>query len=69
MATKYYVNKEKDEDGDHEVHEGGCKYLPAAENRQYLGLFESCAGAVEEAKKTYETANGCVHCSEECHTS
>jgi hypothetical protein len=65
----YYVNKNKDVDGDHEVHESGCKHMPLAENRTYLGEFSSCSGAVTEAKKTYPTADGCYHCCEACHTS
>lgn len=69
MASKYYVNTEAQEDsGDHEVHKQGCDWMPAEKNRKYLGEFTSCEGAVEEAKKTYPTANGCIHCSEACHT-
>lgn len=73
MATryKYYLNTEAQaESGDNEVHKDGCAWMPAKENQKCLGEFESCEGAVEEAKKTYpDTANGCIHCSEECHTS
>ena len=68
MAKKYYVNKEEDDRGDHEVHDLDCHKLPSPENRKYLGEFTSCTGAVKEAKKTYATANGCKHCSRECHT-
>lgn len=71
MATKkkYYVNKEEDTHGHNEVHEDGCAWMPAEKNQQYLGLFEACEDAVEEAKKDYpDTANGCKHCSKACHT-
>ncbi len=60
---KYYVNKT----GDHEVHDQDCSYLPDSENRKYLGEFSSCEGAVKEAQKTYPTADGCGHCSSDCH--
>ena len=65
----YYVNKNAQSNGDHEVHKLGCSYMPNSENRKYLGDFPSCHGAVREAKKTYSTADGCAHCSSECHTS
>jgi hypothetical protein len=66
---KYYVNKNRQANGDHEVHEEGCRYMPGAENRIYLGEFSSCHGAVTEAKKHYTQVNGCRTCSNPCHTS
>ena len=48
---KYYVNKNAQSNGDHEVHDQDCTYLPAVDNRKYLGDFLSCGGAVTEAKK------------------
>lgn len=66
---KYYVNKKAQSNGDHEVHDADCKYLPVPDNRKYLGEFYSCKGAVTEAKKTYATADGCETCSNECHNS
>lgn len=65
---KYYVNKRAQSNGDHEVHDENCKYLPSSENREYLGMFSNCHDAVREAKKTYKTANGCYTCSTPCHT-
>lgn len=66
---KYYVNKNKQSNGDHEVHDADCKYLPNIENRIYLGEFSNCKPAVTEAKKTYSQSNGCKTCSPDCHTS
>jgi len=66
---KYYVNKNAQTNGDHEVHESGCSYMPKPENRIYLGEFYSCSGAVTEAKKTYPQSNGCYYCCNACHTS
>jgi len=65
----YYVNKNAQANGDHEVHKSGCSYMPSSENRMYLGDFSNCHGAVREAKKTYPQSNGCYYCSYECHTS
>ena len=66
--TLYYVNKNAQDNGDHEVHESGCDWLPLEENRLYLGLFDSCSPAVRKAKTYYEQSKGCAHCSSACHT-
>lgn len=66
---KYYVNKKAQANGDHEVHDEYCSYLPNPDNRKFLGSFSSCKDAVKEAKKDYSKANGCKTCSKECHTS
>jgi hypothetical protein len=66
--ARYYVNKNAQSNGDHEVHKLGCSFMPADENRMYLGDFSSCSSAVSEAKKTYSKSNGCYYCCNECHT-
>jgi len=63
----FYVNKRAQTNGDHEVHERTCAYLPLVENRLYLGNFSNCRDAVTEARKTYSTADGCKWCSPSCH--
>jgi hypothetical protein len=68
MAT-YYVNKQAQANGDHEVHKSDCSFLPTESNRLYLGSFTNCRDAVREAKKTYPQSNGCYYCSKECHTT
>ena len=64
----YYVNKNGQSNGDHEVHTTGCSWLPERENRIYLGDFLSCHPAVVEARKYYSQVNGCYFCSNACHT-
>jgi len=64
----YYVNKNAQDSGEHEVHREGCSYLPAVENRHYLGDFATCHPAVAEARKHYTNVDGCFYCSRECHT-
>ena len=67
---KYCVNKNAQSNGDHEVHKTGeCSQLPDPANRQHLGEFSSCRGAVAEAKKYYPKSNGCAKCCPACHTS
>ena len=65
----YYVNKQAQSNGDHEVHKSGCSYMPSEENKQYLGSFSNCFEALREAKKYYSQSNGCYYCCRECHTS
>jgi len=67
--SRYYVNKNQQDNGDHEVHTTGCEWMPNPENRIYLGDFTSCGPAVTEAKKHYKQSNGCFYCSKPCHTS
>jgi len=65
----YYVNKNAQSNGDHEVHTEDCKNCPDSINRKYLGYYDNCQDAVLEAKKHYPKSNGCYYCSRECHTS
>ena len=66
----YYVNKNAQSNGDHEVHRNGCSYFPSIQNVEYLGLFESCHVAIVKSKsRGYNPTNGCFYCCNECHTS
>lgn len=67
--ANYYVNKNVQHNGDHEVHKSGCIYMPQAENRIYLGDFTSCSDAVRKAKEYYPQSDGCKTCCPSCHTS
>jgi hypothetical protein len=64
----YYVNKNAQTNGDHEVHQTGCSFMPDTDNRIFLGDFSSCSSAVTEAKKHYRQSNGCKFCAKPCHT-
>lgn len=65
----YCVNKNAQNNGDHEVHASACSWIPNAENQLNLGYFPSCRAAVQEAKKYYIQSNGCAYCCPDCHTS
>ncbi len=65
----YYVNKNQQTNGEHEVHKKSCAWLPKPENRIYLSDYSSCASAVKKAKDYYSQVNGCYYCSNACHTS
>lgn len=53
----YCMNKQPQTGGDHEVHKYSCDYLPDIENRIYLGYFDDCHKAVDEAKKHFLKSN------------
>lgn len=63
----YYVNRNPQDTGEHEVHTSECVYLPAANERIKLGYFSNPIEAVEKAKKHYENVDGCWHCSRGAH--
>lgn len=68
--ARYYVNKNAQGNGDHEVHQTtGCPFPADEANRQYLGYFDNCQAAIKEAKKYYAQSNGCAYCCPDCHTS
>ena len=67
MAS-YYVNKNAQPNGDHEVHVSGCSFMPDANNRLHLGEHSNCQSAVRKAKEHFRQVNGCFYCSRECHT-
>ncbi|WP_421918863.1 hypothetical protein [Marinifilum sp.] len=62
---RYYVNKNQQPNGDHEVHKEGCSWMPF--DKIDLGIHSGCASAVAAAKNYYSTADGCAHCCEACH--
>lgn len=64
----YYVNKNVQTTGEHEIHTYDCSYLPDANNRIYLGYFDGCKQAIQAAKKYYNNVDGCYYCCRLCHT-
>ena len=65
---RYYVNRNSQAGGEHEVHRQGCPVFPSPENARYIGDFLSCREARIEAKRQYLIVDGCAVCSPECHT-
>lgn len=63
----YFINKEAQFTGEHEVHKSNCTYIPATANKLYLGIFSNCDEALNEASKYYKHVDGCYFCSKECH--
>ncbi|SER33443.1 hypothetical protein SAMN05216589_0226 [Halopseudomonas bauzanensis] len=66
MLKQYFVNTLAQPNGDHEVHREGCSWMPLS--RQSVGYHASCYPAVQAARMYYSRADGCAHCSPQCHT-
>ena len=58
----FYVNKNAQTNGDHEIHRLGCRLLPKKEDRVSIGFFDNCQEALEEALKTDPKAKSCPTC-------
>ncbi len=65
--ANYYVNKNPQSTGEHEVHKEGCPYMPQSHNQEYLGNFSTCQEAVQKAAQKYRNVDGCKFCSPTCH--
>ena len=63
----YYVNKNAQPTGEHEVHTSICYWLPTPENRILLGDFSTCFEALIAARKYYSNVDGCKYCCPNCH--
>ena len=66
MAAKiarYFVNRDADVSGDHEVHATGCRRLPGIKHRIYMGTFASCRAAVRKARQYYSAVRACPSCA------
>jgi hypothetical protein len=65
--ANYFVNREPQDNGDHEVHKESCERVP--QMRLFVGNHSNCYDAVREATKSYKQVNGCAICCRNCHTS
>lgn len=64
---RFYLNTKPQANGDHEIHQATCIFLPKEPNRIDIGEFKNCDLALIEAKKHYDRANGCFFCSRFCY--
>lgn len=64
---KYYVNKNPQSTGEHEVHKATCNHLPDFYNRIDLGYHLDCKSALQEARKHFYNVDGCAYCCPACH--
>jgi len=64
----FYVNKEAQKNGEHEVHKDNCSHLPEPRNREYLGYFSDCLDGIIKARRKYDIVDGCKFCIPDCHS-
>lgn len=68
MKNSFYINKNAQPTGEHEIHKFGCSYLPSDENRVFLGYFDSFEDANQAAIKAgFSNVDGCAFCCPEGH--
>lgn len=65
--ARYFVNRNAQPTGEHEVHKEGCYRMPETQNRIYLGLFSDAIEAVREARRYFDDVDGCYYCASEAH--
>lgn len=65
--NRYYLDLIQKKNGDHELHNEFCLYMPVIINAQYIGDFSHENEAHKEALKKYPNANGCKHCCAAIH--
>ena len=61
----YYVDNNARTNGDHDVHEASCRYLP--NNTTPLGQHSNCQNALRAASLFYHQVNGCFWCTAQCY--
>ena len=66
---KYFVNDNAQSNGDHEVHNEFCRFLPQIQSKTALGEHSTCQSALQAARKYYTKVDGCATCSPQCHNS
>ncbi len=66
----FYLNKNEQKTGEHEVHRNGCVYLLLMNNKEYLGFHPNSKSAVAKARllHLFWTIDGCATCCPESHT-
>lgn len=64
----FYINKNAQETGEHEIHKSPCNWMPSENNKISLGWFNTFGEAKMEALKHFDNVDGCIHCCPEGHT-
>ncbi|MBE8182386.1 MAG: hypothetical protein HAW61_02540 [Candidatus Portiera sp.] len=67
---EYFINRNRQKTGEHEIHVKECKTFPEPQNAIPLGVYNICSAAKEAAKRAYPNweVDGCKNCLRECHT-
>lgn len=65
---RYYLNIVQKRNGDNELHNEFCLYVPVIINAKYIGEFPNEIEALKEAIKDFPNANGCKYCCAASYT-
>ena len=68
MKKKYYVNRNSQSGGEHEIHTKGCSHPPLKKNRIPLKGTNLREWKREGKKKNISNMDGCGHCNKKYHT-
>ncbi|MCH7400477.1 hypothetical protein ACFOUP_10620 [Belliella kenyensis] len=60
----FYLSSISDENGNFQIHEKECPFLPDALDRDYLGPFNNGKEALRRALSINKKATICEHCCE-----
>lgn len=64
--VKFFVDHNKNENGEHLVHRLTCPVLPSSRDREYLGKYREVAAALNHAiKSDFSPALPCKSCCPE----
>jgi len=58
----YYLNRNAQNNGEHEIHKEDCKFIPSLNNRILLGHYKTDEEALEVARRIFPKVDGCSHC-------
>ena len=62
---KYYVNRNAQSGGEHEVHKEGCDWMP--DTPIYLGILRRLLGGDKKGENLFPDVDGCYWCCNESH--
>jgi hypothetical protein len=65
MEAMYFIGTIPQANGLHFIHTEDCPFLPSPGRRTFLGSFSSPEKALEEGKRHFATACGCLFCLKE----
>lgn len=63
----YYLNRNHQNSGEHEVHKSGCSHDPWYGNRIDLGWCSDDYEALSKAKRMVTRVDGCFWCCRDIH--
>lgn len=63
--AEFYIEKNRNDHGEHLIHFSFCNLLQATADTRYLGSMASFANAQVEGKKIFSQVNACPTCAEQ----